>query len=83
MPRHTAGHCDEERLRKEEGSGAIVLVGIVDIVRVELELVVVDVQDRRLHELAIRIRIIASAHPINRTLGVEVSRSPELISSPP
>jgi hypothetical protein len=61
MPRHTAGHCNEEGLRKEEGSGAIVLVDVVDIVRVELELVVVDVQDRRLHKLAIRIRIIPTS----------------------
>jgi len=41
---------DEERLRKDGGRGPIVVVRIVDIVRVELELVVVEVEVRSVVE---------------------------------
>ena len=52
-----------ERLRKHGGHGAVVLVRVRNVVRVELHLVVVEVEDRRVRELAIRLRNIASAHP--------------------
>ena len=58
-----------ERLRrKEAGGGAIVLVGVVDPVRVELDLVVVGVEDRRPFGLVIGIRNIVFAHPYHRNL---------------
>jgi len=45
----------EERLRSEAGSRAIVVVGIVDMVHVELDLVVVEVEVRGVLELTIAI----------------------------
>ncbi len=42
----------EERLRGEERRGAIVVVGIVDILRVELDLAVVEVEVRSVVKLA-------------------------------
>jgi hypothetical protein len=47
-----------ERLRREPRRGAIVVVGIVNIVRVELDLVVVEVEVGRLREHAITVRIL-------------------------
>lgn len=47
----------EERLREERRGGAVVLVVVVDPAAVELELVVVEVEVGRVHELAIGIRI--------------------------
>ena len=41
---------DEERLRDEGGRRAIVLVSIVDIVRVELDLAIVEVEVRSMAE---------------------------------
>ena len=52
-------YCDEERLRQERGGGTIVLIGIVDIVGVELDLAVVELEVRRVVEVAIGGRIIA------------------------
>ncbi len=50
----------EERLRKERRSGAVVVVRIVDPVRVELELAVVEVEDRRVRKLALVTRRLPS-----------------------
>ena len=52
--------CSEERLRKERRRRAIVIVRIVDLVRVELELVVVEVEDRRVRKLALVTRHLSS-----------------------
>jgi hypothetical protein len=61
----------EERLRSEARRGAIVVVGIVDIVRVELDLVVVEVEVRSLTELVIAIiGKFAFIHPCS--LEIEV-----------
>ena len=45
-------------LRNGAGRGTVVLVGIVDIVRVELDLAVVEVEVRRVVELAIAIVVL-------------------------
>ena len=50
-----------ERLREEGRRGAIVLVGIADPVRVELDLVVVEVEVRGVVERTVRVRIITPA----------------------
>jgi len=53
-------YCDFyiwERLRKESGRRAIVLVGIVDPVRVELDLAIVEDEVRRVREVAIPVRL--------------------------
>lgn len=55
--------CDVERLRKERRRGTIVVVRIVDRVRVELDLVVVELEVRGVREVAVGIRSIASAYP--------------------
>ena len=41
----------------------MVLVGVVHPVRVELDLAVVEVEDRCVREFAISVRIIALVHP--------------------
>ena len=70
----------EERLRSEARRGAIVVVGIVDIVRVELDLVVVEVEVRGVLELAIAIiGIFAFIHPYS--LEIEVYFLLRIISS--
>jgi len=38
------------------------VIGITDPVRIELELTVIEVEDRRVQELTIGLRIIVSAH---------------------
>lgn len=53
----------EERLREEAGGGAEVLVSVVEPVRVELELAVVEVEVRRVLELTIGFRIFAFTYP--------------------
>ena len=58
---------DEERLREKRGRRAIVVVGIVDIVRVELDLVVVEVEVRSVIEANIGIRIFVFVHPCHRS----------------
>ena len=51
------GHFSiEERLRKEAGRRAIVVVAVVDRVRVELGPTVVEVEDRGIAEIAIGVR---------------------------
>ncbi len=50
------------RLREEPGSRTVVVVRVVDIVRVELELAVVPVEDRRVLEATIGLRIFAISH---------------------
>ncbi len=52
-----------ERLREEGRDGTILLVGIVDPVRVELELAVVPIEDRCVREVAIGIRSFVSIYP--------------------
>lgn len=51
----------EERLREETRRGAVVVVRIVDLVRVELELVVVEVEDRGMRELVLVTRNLLSS----------------------
>lgn len=47
----------KERLREKPGGRAIVLVGIADLVRVKLDLAVVEVEVRGVRKLAISARI--------------------------
>jgi hypothetical protein len=56
----------KERLRKEAGHGTIVVVRIVVPVRVELQLVVVEVEDRGVGEALIIVRILVFVHPCHR-----------------
>ena len=56
-----------EIFRDEARRGTVVLVGVVNPVGVELDLAVVEVEDRRVRENAISVRIIASAHPWHQT----------------
>ena len=63
----------KERLReRREGTGrrTILLVLIVDPVRVGLDLVVVEVEVRRVVEANIRIRSFVSVYPWHRNLKV-------------
>ena len=46
----------EERFRDEPRRGTIVLVGVVDPVGVELDLAIVEVEDRRVAEATIGVR---------------------------
>ena len=55
------------RLREEGRRGTVVVVGIVEPVGVELHPVVVEVEDRRVREVAIGLRRIASIRPCHRT----------------
>ncbi len=53
-----------ETHREEAGDGTEVVIRVVDIVRVELELAVVEVAVRSLREDAVGIRsLVASSHP--------------------
>lgn len=56
-----------ERLRDEPGRGTVVLVRIALRIRVELDLTIVEVEDRGVIEANIRIRIFASARPYHRS----------------
>lgn len=60
---------NEERLREKAGDGAIVLVGVAHPVSVELDIVVVEVEIRRMVEPAIGIRIVVLIHLL--TPGIE------------
>jgi hypothetical protein len=51
-----------KKLREKTRGRAIVLIGIVDPVRVELHLAVVEVEVRRVAEVVIGIRIFALIH---------------------
>ena len=51
----------EERLREKAGRGAIVVVSVAHPVGVEPHLAVVEVEDRRVVELAIDARILPSS----------------------
>lgn len=53
----------EERLRKERRSRTVIGIRVVHPVRVEPDLVVVGVEERGVHELAVRVRSIAFVHP--------------------
>ena len=55
--------CEVERLRNERRRRTVVLVGIVEPVRVELDLAVVEVEVRGVIEADISIRIFVLAHP--------------------
>lgn len=52
----------KERLRTEPRRRAIVVIGIVDPVRVELDLAIIEVEVRRVVELTIGIRIFVFAY---------------------
>jgi len=56
-----------ERLREKARRRAIVVVGIVEPVRVELDLALVEVEVGRAGEIAISIRLIAPARPCHQT----------------
>ncbi len=56
-----------ERLRNESRSGTIVAVRIVEPVRVELDLAVVEVEDRGVIEADIGIRRIVPTHPCHQS----------------
>lgn len=58
-----------ERLREEGRSGTVVLVGVVEPVGVELDLAVVEVEDRRVREVAIGVRNIVPVRPCHQTLS--------------
>ncbi len=53
----------EERLREKGGSRTEVLIGIVNPVRVELDLAIVEVEVRSVRENLIGLRIIAPIRP--------------------
>jgi len=55
----------EKRLREKAGRRAIVLIGIVEPVRVELELAVVEVEVGRVREIAIGFRLICPCPSIS------------------
>ncbi|MEI8061363.1 MAG: hypothetical protein WCG99_03670 [Candidatus Berkelbacteria bacterium] len=55
-PDFTGVFLSKERLREEAGRRAIVGIGIADPVGVELDLAVVEVEVRRVVELAIGLR---------------------------
>ena len=51
------------RHRQHEGRRPVVVIAVVDVVRVELEPAIVDVQVRRVVEVAVRVRsLVASVH---------------------
>jgi len=56
-----------ERLREKARRRAIVVVGIVEPVRVELDLALVEVEVGRAGEIAISFRLIAPARPCHQT----------------
>lgn len=56
-----------ERLRKKTRHRAIVVVRIVNPVRVELDLAVVEVEAGSVREIAVSVRIIASVRLCHRT----------------
>ena len=59
-----------ERLRNERRRGTVVVVRIVEPVRVELDLAVVEVEVRGVIEANIGIRIFVFAHPSHQSLKV-------------
>ncbi len=59
--------CNSERLRNDTGGRTVVLVRIVNRVRVELDLAVVEVEVRTVVEADTGIRIIAFAHPCHQS----------------
>jgi hypothetical protein len=81
-PRINRGHFHRlgQRLREEARRGAIVLVGVVEVVGVELQLVVVEVEDRCLHELVVRVRTIAPTHSHHRSSRFSAQREPSISS---
>jgi hypothetical protein len=53
--------CHEERLREEHRGRAVVVVGIVDPVGIELNLAVIEVEDRGVRELGLVTRCLSSS----------------------
>jgi hypothetical protein len=49
----------KERLREDSRDGTIVVIRIVNIVRVKLDLAIIEVEVRRLVEVAIGIRLLS------------------------
>lgn len=62
--------CEAERLRNERRRRTVVVVGIVEPVRVELDLAVVEVEVRGVIEAIIGIRIFVFARPSHQSLKV-------------
>ena len=62
----------EKKLREKNGRRAIVVVGIVNEVRVELELAIVEVEVRRVVELTISVRYIAFVRQYHWTVRFTV-----------
>ncbi len=62
-----------EILREEHRSRTIVLVRLVEPVRVELDLIVVEVEDRGVVETIVGIRIFAFTLPCHRSLKVIIT----------
>ena len=58
----------EKKLRDEPGDRPEVVVRVVDRIRVELDLAVVEVEVRGVVEADIRVRLIIFAHPISPKL---------------
>jgi len=56
-----------ERLREKPGRRAIVVVRIVEPVRVELDLAIVELEVGRVREIAISIRLITPTRPYHQT----------------
>jgi hypothetical protein len=53
----------KKRLREDSGGRTIVVVVVVQILRVELDLVVVEVEDRSVVPRTVAIEIFALIHP--------------------
>lgn len=67
---HLDALCEVKRLRNERRCRTVVVVRIVEPVRVELDLVVVEVEVRGVIEADISIRIFVFAHPSHQSLKV-------------
>ena len=77
-------NLDKEKLREKRGRRAILIVRIVDRIRVELDLVVVEVQDRRVVEAIVRIRIFVFTHLGHRSSKAQTHiLTPEFYSATP
>lgn len=72
-----------ERLREKGRSGTVVLVSVVAPVGVELDLVAVEVEDRRVREVTIGVWIIAFIHPLSPSLELYFSLETELCALSP
>ena len=60
---------NKERLREEGRSTAIVLISVVEPIGIELDLAIVEVEDRRVRKGAIGLRIIIPIYQCHRVLS--------------